>query len=221
MRADDGAMPLRVRCVVALVLGVLLAAGLQPMAWWPLAFVSVGALTWLCRGLSLPAGALCGGTFGFAFVVACMWWLHVLVPGAHFLVAAAEVPFVALLGLGLSAAGRLAGWPLWAACCWTGAEALRGHVPLGGLPWGRLSVAAVDTPLVSWARDVGEAGMTFVVALVSALLASAVVTAAGPGAARRRLATTAVAVVSALLLAGAGMLLPVGVSATLCGRLTG
>ncbi|MDQ4084504.1 MAG: apolipoprotein N-acyltransferase, partial [Actinomycetota bacterium] len=144
----------------ALLLGVLLALSFPPLSWWPLAFVAVGGLGLLCRGVSVPAGAGVGAAFGFGFMLVCLWWLHVIVPGVQFAVAVAEVPFFALLGLGLTATSRLPAWPLWGACCWVGAEWLRGSLPFGGLPWGGLGTAVVDTPVAAWVRYGGEAGLT-------------------------------------------------------------
>jgi apolipoprotein N-acyltransferase len=209
-----------VRSGSALVLGVLLALAFPPLSWWPLALLAVGAFALLCRGASLRAGAGLGAAFGFGFVLVCLWWLHVIVVGVQLVVAVAEMPFFALLGLGLAATSRLPAWPLWGACCWVGAEWLRGSLPFGGLPWGRLGTAMVDTPLVAWVRYGGEAGLTLVVALVALLLAAAVdaaVTAsvktrvighmAADAASPRRLG---VALAGALLLLGASVLLPVG-----------
>jgi apolipoprotein N-acyltransferase len=193
------------RTVVALLLGVVLALSLPPLGWWPLAFLAVGGLALLCRGASLGGGALTGAAFGFGFVVVCMWWLQVVLPGAQLLVAVAEMPFFALLGLGLAATSRLPAWPLWGACCWVGMEWVRGNLPFGGLPWGRLGTAVVDLPVAAWARYGGEAGLTLVVALVSTLLAGALV-------ASRRARPASIGAAAALV--AASLLLPVGVQTT-------
>lgn len=205
MRVREDGLSLPVRCGLALVLGILLALSLPPVSWWPLAFVAVGGLAVLCRGLSLPGGAGVGAAFGFGFVLVCLWWLYVIVTGVQFAVALAEMPFFAVLGLGLAATSRLPAWPLWGACCWVGAEWLRSSLPFGGLPWGRLGTTVVETPLAVWARYAGEAGLTMVVALVSTLLAAAVTT--GSGASRRAVVASVAAV---LLLVGGSALLPVG-----------
>lgn len=189
------------RVGLAAALGVCLALAMPPLGWWPLALVAVGGLALLCRRVSMAKGALAGAVFGFAFMLVCMWWLHVVVPGIQFAISAAEVPFYALLGLSLAATSRLPGWPLWGACAWVAMEVLRGNVPLGGFPWARLGTAFVDTPVVGWSRYLGEGGLTLVVALASILLAVAVVCA-------RRWAVVSVA--AAVLLLGASSLLPVG-----------
>jgi apolipoprotein N-acyltransferase len=193
-----------VRSGSALLLGVVLALSFPPVSWWPLAFVAVAGLALVCRETSLFQGAVAGALFGFGFVVVAMWWLHIIVPGIQLVVAAAELPFFALLGLGLTATSRLPGWPLWAALCWVGMEWVRGNVPFGGLPWDRLGTAVVDAPVVAWVRYGGEAGLTLVAALVGTLLAAAV--ACLPG---RRLAA-GTSLVAALLLFGGSVLLPVG-----------
>ncbi len=201
MRLSEGAPSVPVRSGVALLAGVLLALSMPPLAWWPLVFVAVAALALVCRGASLPVGALLGAFFGFAFVLVCMWWLQVIVPGIQFAIAAAELPFFALLGLAMAATSRLPGWPLWAACCWLGVEVFRSAFPFGGLPWGRLGMAVAETPVAAWARYAGEAGLTLVVALVATLLAAGV-------AARGR--TRVVPLVGAALLLAGSTLLPVG-----------
>jgi apolipoprotein N-acyltransferase len=204
VRLTEGAPPAVVRCVAALALGAGLAAAMPPLSWWPLAFVAVGGFGLLCRSASLPQAAMTGAAFGAGFVLVCLWWLHVIVAGAQALVAVAQAPFFALLGLGLAATARLPLWPLWGACCWLAVEVLRGSVPFGGLPWGRLGTAVVDTPLVAWARVAGEGGLTLVVALVSLLLATAVA-AAG----RRRTMAVACAAGAVLVVVGSAVL-PVG-----------
>ncbi|MGH3366802.1 MAG: apolipoprotein N-acyltransferase [Nocardioidaceae bacterium] len=201
MRLVEAAPSPWVRGGVALVLGVLLALAMPPYSWWPLAVVAVAGLALLCRNVSGGTGALVGAAFGFGFVLVCMWWLWIIVPGLQFAVAAAEVPFFALLGAGLALTSRLPGWPLWGACCWVAMELLRGRVPFGGLPWGRLGLSVVDTPIVAWARYLGEGGLTLAVALGSTLLAAALV------GSRRRVALRVGA--AALVLAGA-VLLPTG-----------
>ncbi|MGH3354409.1 MAG: apolipoprotein N-acyltransferase, partial [Nocardioidaceae bacterium] len=201
MRLTGRASSRSVRCVAALVLGICLALAMPPVSWWPLTVVAVAGLALLCRDASAGTGALVGGAFGFGFVLVCMWWLQVIVPGLQLAIAVTEMPFFALLGAALASTSRLPGWPVWGACCWVGTELLRGNVPFGGLPWGRLGTAVVDTPVVTWARYLGEGGLTLVVALACTLLAAAVVS---------HRAGAALAVVVFVALVGGSVLLPVG-----------
>jgi apolipoprotein N-acyltransferase len=190
------------RVGLAALLGLCLALSMPPVGWWPLAVVAVAGLTLLCRGRSLGAGAVLGGAFGFVFVLVAMWWLRTVVPGVQFGIALAESPFYVLLGVALSAVSRLPGWPVLAASVWLAVEVLRSTVPFGGLPWARLGTAFADTPVVAWARYVGEGGLTLVIALGCCLLAAAVATR------RRRVAAATAA--SAVVIVGGAAVLPVG-----------
>jgi len=189
--------------VVAIGLGTCLALAMPPVSWWPLALVAVTGLAVLCRGASLRRGAIVGAAFGLGFMLVCMWWLQVILPGLQFAITAAEMPFYALLGLALAATSRLRGWPVWAGCTWVGMELLRGNVPFGGFPWARLGTAFVDTPVVGWARYLGEGGLTLVIATASAALAVAL-------SSSRRTAVACLA--SAVLLLASSLLLPVGIA---------
>ena len=53
---------------------------------------------------------------------------------------------------------RLPGWPVWAAAAGCCVEALRGVVPFGGFPWGRLAFATEDTPVAAGVRLRRRAG---------------------------------------------------------------
>jgi apolipoprotein N-acyltransferase len=189
------------RVVLAGLLGLALALSFPPLSWWPLALVSVGGFTLLCRSAGPGRAAVLGASFGFAFMLVSMWWLRSVVSGAPWGLALAETPFYLLLGVALALVGRLPGWPIWAACAWVAVETARGSVPFGGFPWARLGTTVVDTPLVAWARMLGEGGLTFVVAFAAILIASAVVLARGP-------AVFAVAGAAALLVGS--LALPVG-----------
>ena len=90
-----------------------------------------------------------------------------------------ETLFYALAGLVSAVVQRHRLWPLWFAAAWTTAEVVRSGWPLGGMPWGRLAFAVVDTPLAPALPYVGAVGVSFVLALIGALLAVAVLAAAG------------------------------------------
>jgi apolipoprotein N-acyltransferase len=73
---------------------------------------------------------------------------------------------------------------------------VRGLIPFGGFTWGSLGVSQVDNPAtVRLAVVVGSLGVTFVVALVNALLTEALV---GGGGVRRRAGAVVVAIGLAL-----------------------
>ena len=62
-------------------------------------------------------------------------------------------------------------WPLWFAAAWTAMEVWRSGWPLGGMPWGRLAFGVVDTPAAEALPYAGAVGVSFLLALLGALLA--------------------------------------------------
>ena len=58
---------------------------------------------------------------------------------------------------------------------WTAVEVLRSGWPFSGMPWGRLAFAVVDTPVARALPYVGMVGVSFLLALLGALLAWLVV----------------------------------------------
>ncbi len=161
--------------LAAAVAGGLLLFAFPPYGIWPLAVVSVAALSWLTRGVTARRGALLGAAFGLAFFVPLLSWSGIFVGPVPWLVlAASQAAFVAALGAALAATSRLPGWPLWAAALWVAAEAARSRLPWGGFPWGRLAFAQAESPL-AWLSAYGGAPLvTLAVALLGTLLAAAV-----------------------------------------------
>jgi apolipoprotein N-acyltransferase len=119
-----------------------------------------------------------GVVFGVAFMVVLLPWLTVVAVYAWVPLAVLEGLFYGLAGLATAAltrpGARLPLWPVWVSCAWVLLEALRGVVPFGGFPWGRLAFAVEDTPVAPALAYVGAAGVTFLVALLGVTLAWAV-----------------------------------------------
>jgi apolipoprotein N-acyltransferase len=193
---------LRVRLVPAILAGVAVGLSFEPFGLVVLLPLAVAVLTLLCRGVNARGGFLVGSVFGVAFLLTLLPWLRVIGTDAWLLLSAFEALFYGLLGLGTVLVQRLPGWPLWVAALWPAVEALRGSVPFGGFPWGRLAFAVVDTPLAPLIGYLGAAGVTFTVALVSTMLAWSVLHV--PRAPGRALAVA----VAALLLGSLGTWLP-------------
>jgi apolipoprotein N-acyltransferase len=156
--------------LLAALAGALTALGFEPRHWWPLVPVGVAGLTLLARG-GVRRGAVRGAVYGVAFMLVLLPWLQVIGPAAWLALAAIEGLCYALVGAGTALVCRLPGWPVWAACTWVGAELLRGSVPFGGFPWGRLGHTAVGLPPAHLVGLVGTAGVSFAVALVGTVLA--------------------------------------------------
>jgi len=211
--------PLRMRwaLLIALAGGLLLAAAFPPVGLWPLAAVGPAVLVIALSGRSLRASFVVGLVFGVAFFFPLLVWVTNVAWYAWIALAIASTVIFGALTIGQQLLLRLPGWPLGVAGWWVAAEALRDRWPWGGFPWGRLGMSQAGTLTQGWAAIGGVPLLSFVVALVGAMLAWLVLTAwpgrrpadrdAAPRAARRRttlaaialLATAGVAIVPALL----------------------
>lgn len=144
-----------------------------PHDWWWLAPVAVALLTLVVRGQSLRRGALLGFLHGLGFFLPLLIWTGTIAGTVPWLaLCLMESLFMALLGLGLTAATRLDAWPIWTACLWVGQEALRDRLPFGGFPWGRLAFSQGDTPLTPLAALGGAPLVTLAVAALGTVLIS-------------------------------------------------
>lgn len=189
----------------------------EPVGWWPLVFPSLGTLWILMRGRTWNAA------FGWAFLWAFCFFSFLFdwatsASGtvlAQLALSAVEALYIGVLGIvwaGLRrwpSSWRFTGWQVvvtsLAVVAWIAMEQLRGAWPLGGMPWGTLAFALVDSPLVGLA-PVGSTQLVGAVAvLISILLAMAV-----EWLAQRRVVAPLMALVSAVILVAAPGFLPVG-----------
>jgi apolipoprotein N-acyltransferase len=162
------------RLLVVVVGGLLAALSFEPFAVAYLLPVAVAALTLGCEGGTLRRGFGLGTAFGAAFMLLLLPWLQVIGTDVWIMLSLFEALYYGLCGAGTVAVRRLPGWPAWVAAVWVGIEMLRGTVPFGGFPWGRLSFATIDTPVAASFAYVGASGTTYLVALVGTVLAWAV-----------------------------------------------
>jgi apolipoprotein N-acyltransferase len=161
------------RCLVAFVAGVGLALAFPPVnAFWLLPF-SVAAFFAITDELPIRRAWLPGLVFGGAFQLPLLWWLHVLGTVPWLGLSATQTVWYGVLGAAAVPLRRLPAAPIWLAAAWVAMESLRCTWPAGGMPWGRLSFAAVDTPVAGALPFVGATGVTLVLALTGAGLASA------------------------------------------------
>ncbi|WP_369256736.1 apolipoprotein N-acyltransferase [Geodermatophilus amargosae] len=194
------------RTLLAAAGGLALLLAFPAYSLWPLAVLGPAALALAVHGRRARSGAWLGLVLGLAFFVPLLSWSGVYVGSFPWLaLAVSQALFVALLGAATAAVSRLRLWPLWTAALWVADEALRGRVPFGGFPWGRLGLSQTDGPFLSLAAYGGVPGVSFAVALTGTLLAAAVLAlvrawrAAGAGRGTRRpaLRTAAAAVAAA------------------------
>lgn len=141
---------------------------------WPLAIVSVALLSIAVRGRRARTAAWLGYLYGAAFLLPLLHWTGVYVGAAPWLILCLSFAgFFALLGAVLPILDRLPGAPFWVAAAWVLQELLRGLIPFGGFPWGRLGFSQARSPLRWFAALGGIPLVTFAVALAGAALAGA------------------------------------------------
>jgi apolipoprotein N-acyltransferase len=191
-----------VRPAMAVAAGLSLAAAFPPLGWWPLAPVAVAVFTLAVRRRPWRRGAASGLVFGLAFCFPLFEGLRPVGIDAWVALSIFEALYFGLLGAALALVTRLPGWPVWTAAVWIGQEFVRGRVPFGGFPWGRLGFSQAGSALTGYASLGGVPLVSFVTALAGSLLAVAVLAVR----ARRSHAVAAVAGVVALGLVG--MLVP-------------
>jgi apolipoprotein N-acyltransferase len=182
-------VPVLRRVLFALVAGVALSLAFEPATVpWLIPFALALRLLSL-RGLSARAALAPGVAFGAGFYFVHIWWMQSVSTGAWVALGGAVSAYLTLLGAVDAILLRLRAWPLWTAVSWVGIEWLRSTWPFGGMPWGRLGFAVIDTPLAPSLPYLGTAGVAFVLALLGGLLAALVV---APHARRRALASVVV-----------------------------
>jgi len=163
--------------------GLLLPLAFAPFGWYPLAFLLLAALIYLCEDCRPAEAAWRGFWFGFAAFAAGTYWLYTSI---H-VFGGAPIPIAVALMLGLfclmgaytalaaGGAALLSGLaPIWRWClAWpalfTLCEWLRG-VLFTGFPWLTLGYGQIDGPLAAWAPIAGVYGVSFVTVLLAGAL---------------------------------------------------
>jgi apolipoprotein N-acyltransferase len=159
------------RCLVALVGGLVLAAAFEPIGWAVLMPVGIAALVLSVHGLRPGRAWVPSLLFGITFVYAVMVWMRSVGTDAWIAMCAMEAAFFVPLGLGLSWSMRHRLWPLWTALWWVGIETWRSGWPFSGMPFGRLAYATAGTPWADALPWVGMTGVSLLVALSGTTLA--------------------------------------------------
>ncbi len=163
------------RVTLAIGSGLLSFFAYPKPGLWPLIFVSVAGLLIAVRGASVWRAGFIGFLGGFAFYASQCWWL------SQYL---GPLPLVALsfiqalfVGLGLSVyavlrrhTNTIFGSSILFASVWMAREWVSTHFPYGGYPWSRLAMSQAESPLAGWVFFGGFSLLTFVIALLSALL---------------------------------------------------
>ncbi|MHB1143686.1 MAG: apolipoprotein N-acyltransferase [Thiobacillus sp.] len=171
--------------LLALFAGALAVAGFAPLGVWPLPALSLAVLfSLLSRTASVRAGFLIGLVWGLGFFMAGVSWVFVSLSVyggmATWLAALATFLFCAFLALFPAAVGALqARWPVppglrllvLIPLAWGVTEWVRGWI-FTGFPWLVMGYSQVPaSPLAGYAPLAGVYGVSFLLALIAALLA--------------------------------------------------
>ena len=189
---------LRSSALLAACAGLVLSVAFEPVAVAWVIPVAVAGFVLATRGVSARRGFVVGLCFGACFYFVHIFWMRAVGIPAWLALSTLETLFYGLAGSLSALVQRHRLWPLWFAAAWTAVEVVRSGWPLGGMPWGRLAFGVVDTPVAQALPYAGAVGVSFLMALLGALLAWLV---AGPvaGEGSRRVAALGLAGVVALL----------------------
>ena len=159
------------RSLPAACAGLLLSVAFEPVAVAWVIPVAVAGFVLATRGLSVRRAFWVGFVFGAAFYLTHIFWMRAVGVSAWLALSTLETIFYAALGSASALLQRHRWWPLWCAAAWTTMEVARSGWPLGGMPWGRLAFGVADTPVAQALPYAGAVGVSFLVALLGALLA--------------------------------------------------
>ncbi len=163
-------MPARV--LLAALAGVGLSLAFEPVAFFWVMPLALGAFALLTRGVGARSGLAVGLVFGAAFYFTTIWWMNGSIGVEGWVtLSTTETLFYGVLGAVATRLHRLRAWPFWLACAWVSVEVLRSTWPLSGMPFGRLPFAVVDTPVAPALAYVGMNGVSFLLAATGFLLA--------------------------------------------------
>ena len=165
---------MRISMLLSLIAGVIMWLAFPPVSFGPYAAVAAALLIVAQYRAPLRRALLSGLIAGGAFFGLLISWMQVIGFDAWILLAGYCAAWIALLGIGTALVTRLPGWPVWVASLWVLQEALRGSIPFGGFPWGRLAFAQPDTSYGKLAVLLGQAGVTFALVLAGAAVVAAI-----------------------------------------------
>jgi apolipoprotein N-acyltransferase len=159
--------------LISIAGGLALYASSPPVDAWPLAAVAPALLVVALAGRSLRASFGCGLAFGLAAFVPLLSWLVNEAWYAWAALAGAEAVILAVLAIGQRLLLNLPYWPVAVAGWWVLVEGVRDRWPYA-FPWGRLAMSQSVAPDVRWVAIGGAPLLSFLIALVGAMLARAV-----------------------------------------------
>jgi apolipoprotein N-acyltransferase len=181
LRSLSSGRPAALAVLVSFLSGVILAAAFPSYDHWYLAPLAITGLALATRGQRPRRAALLSMITGLTFFLLHLSWSGTYVgPLPWIALAGFEASYFALMGAFLPRAWRARGGPpaqvLAITGLWVLQEAIRGRLPFGGFPWGRLAFCQTDGPLLGYAALGGAPLVTAAVAAAGALTAVALTT---------------------------------------------
>lgn len=157
---------------LAVLAGLLIAAGLPPWGWWPLTPVGLGLWFHLTAVESGRRRFGRSALVGVAWAVPSTLWMFDLTAAGWPVVIGFFALLVALAGWVMPGSGP---WrPVVFPAAVVLAELIRWHVPFGGVPIATIAMTAVDAPWAVAARLLGSPFLVVVTTTVGVALAEAV-----------------------------------------------
>jgi apolipoprotein N-acyltransferase len=162
--------------------GLANALSFPGFGWWPLAFIGTPLLLAAASRHRLRVAIASGVLGGAVFWGVHIFWLTVYLGAAPWLaLAGLQTLFFAIAAAGIAlvwkrldtGAGPVRRYlviPAAVASVWTAREWITGVWPYGGFSWGKLAFSQSESPFADMASWIGVTGMSFVIAMVSALV---------------------------------------------------
>ncbi|MFD0202396.1 MULTISPECIES: apolipoprotein N-acyltransferase [Saccharothrix] len=154
------------RLVVAAAGGGAVFLSFPPRTTWWLAPVGFAVLGVLLHGRRARAGFGLGLVWGLGFMAPLLRWTGEFVGLIAWLPLALLCALLIAVGTAaVAVVSKLPGAPLWMALVWVADEALRGVVPFGGFPWGKIAFGQPEGWYLPLASVGGAPLVGFAVAL--------------------------------------------------------
>lgn len=176
-------LPLWAAVLSAAAAAVLMDLSYPDAAVWILAFPATGLLLISLIGRRIGGALLVGTVYGLLFFGLLVSWTSRYlgpVPWAALSVVEGALTAVAVVPIALAyrwmpralpgALGRHVVLPVAVAALWVGRELFVGFWPYGGFPWARLGMSQAQSPFAEISSWLGVSGLSFLMALVVAML---------------------------------------------------
>ncbi|MCG7426932.1 apolipoprotein N-acyltransferase [Helcobacillus sp. ACRRO] len=173
-----------VAVILAAVGGVLFSQSFPPADLWFLLPVAIGLLVIASHTKRRSIAAVVAIVFGVCAFLPLFAWANIYAGlGPWAALAVFEACYLLLFALGSRAV--LARWghgllpALAIGVLWAGTEAVRSHVPWGGLPWAASAFSLAHSPLLNLGPWIGVPGLAVVLGWMGAAVASCLLGLAG------------------------------------------